>query len=165
MTRQLEETLNINSRFGNEDEVVSNIQNDVIEIKSKLSSAEKIDFALTSVTGLDEHDHEMDSIASKAMIAYQDAINFGMSCTEQNAGKILDSAASLLKTALEAKDAKVTKKLKMIELMIKKHKLEQDSKSGGNEDAGPGEGFDRNDIIRMIRAQAAVDVKPNGNGK
>jgi len=165
MTRRLEETLNINSRFGSlEDPNLDEIQNDVIEIKSQLTSAEKIDYALTSVTGLDEHDHEMDAIALKALTAYQDIMNFGMSCTEQNAGKILDSAAQMLKTALEAKDAKVNKKLKMIDLMIKKHKIEQDSPTAEG-DTSSGIGLDRNDVIKMIRQQAALDVKPTQNGK
>ena len=54
----------------------------------------------------------------------------------------------MLKTALEAKNAKADKKLRMIELQLKKLRAEQtdpdmESKSKGGE-------FDRNELLKFI---------------
>jgi len=53
----------------------------------------------------------------------------------------------MLKTALEARDAKVNRKLKQIDLMIKKQKLDHDM---GDVQTGTGEDFDRNELIKMF---------------
>ena len=61
----------------------------------------------------------------------------------------------MLKNAIDAKSAKIDKKLKMIELQLKKQKLDQDA--NGSEDTGisiPGDGFivtDRNSLLEKIK--------------
>jgi hypothetical protein len=59
----------------------------------------------------------------------------------------------LLKTSLDAKTAKLDKKLKMIELQLKKQKMDQDS--GPSEDGMiSGEGYvvtDRNSLLERLK--------------
>ena len=62
-------------------------------------------------------------------------------------------AGTMLKNAIDAKSAKLDKKLKMIELQLKKQKLDQET----NEDTGvniPGDGFivtDRNSLLEKLK--------------
>lgn len=122
------------------------LANEVTEIVKSLNTTEKIDYALTTVTGLSEHDMEMDEVAAEAMKSYQRMMDMGMNCTEAHAGKIFEAANSMLRVALEAKDAKTNRKLKMIDLQLKKAKLEDSAQ----ENAG-GLGYDRNDLLKAIQ--------------
>ena len=59
----------------------------------------------------------------------------------------------MLKTSLEAKAAKLDKKLKMIDLQLKKQKLDQDTVTEG-EDVIHGEGTlvtDRNSLLERLK--------------
>ena len=122
------------------------------EIYSSLTTAEKIDYALPTVTGLDSHDTDMDDIARKAVDTFNDLISLGGNVPDMHAGKIYEVAGQMLKTALEAKNAKADKKLKMIELQLKKVRAEQidlDQGNGDRKHAGGGE-FDRNELLKYI---------------
>ena len=59
----------------------------------------------------------------------------------------------MLKTSLDAKVAKMDKKLKMIELQLKKEKLDKES-NGFDGDVVNGEGFvvtDRNSLLEKLK--------------
>jgi len=122
------------------------------EIYSSLTTAEKVDFALPTVVGLDMHDSEMDSIAAKAVKTFEDLIVLGGNVPDLHAGKIYEVAGQMLKTALEAKNAKAERKLKMIDLQLKKVRAEQvdlDQGNGERRHANGGE-FDRNELLKYI---------------
>ena len=122
------------------------------EIYSSLTTAEKVDYALPTVVGLETDDSEMDSIASKAVKTFEDLIALGGNVPDMHAGKIYEVAGQMLKTALDAKNAKAERKLKMIELQLKKVRAEQIDLEQGNGDrknAGGGE-FDRNELLKYI---------------
>lgn len=122
------------------------------EIYSALTTAERVDLALPTVTGLDMHDSEMDSIAAKAVKTFEDLIMLGGNVPDLHAGKIYEVAGQMLKTALEAKNAKAERKLKMIDLQLKKVRAEQidlDQGNGERKNAGGGE-FDRNELLKYI---------------
>jgi agmatine/peptidylarginine deiminase len=60
----------------------------------------------------------------------------------------------MLKNAIDAKAAKIDKKLKMIELQLKKQKLDNDSIQEDNSVSIPGDGFivaDRNSLLEKLR--------------
>jgi hypothetical protein len=122
------------------------------QIYSSLTTAEKVDAALPPVIGLDSHDIEMDDISSKAIRTFTDLIALGGNVPDMHAGKIYEVAGQMLKTALDAKNAKADKKLKMIELQLKKVRAEQIDLDQGNGDrklANGGE-FDRNELLKYI---------------
>ena len=125
---------------------------DAKEIYSSLSTAEKVDFALPTVVGLDAHDDDMDSIAAKAVRTFEDLISLGSNVPDMHAGKIYEVAGQMLKTALEAKNAKADKKLRMIELQLKKVRAEQIDLDQGNGERRSASGveFDRNDLLKHI---------------
>ena len=125
---------------------------EAVEIKSSLTTADKVDHALPVVIGLDMHDSEVDTIALKALKTFDDLIDLGGNVPDMHAGKIYEVAGQMLKTALEARNAKADKKLKMIELQLKKVRAEQIDLDQGNGDrkmANGGE-FDRNELLKYI---------------
>ena len=77
-----------------------------------------------------------------------------MNVEARYSGRVFEVAASMLKNAIDAKAAKVDKKLKMIELQLKKQKLDQDvnpEESGVNLQ---GEGViitDRNSLLEKLK--------------
>lgn len=116
---------------------------------------DKISAALPQVKGLgDLSDKEFDDLASRATNAYDDLMSLGMNVEARYSGRIFEVAGTMLKNAIDAKAAKVDKKLKMIELQLKKAKLDQESVS---EDAGvdlKGDGYiiaDRNSLIEKLK--------------
>jgi len=125
----------------------------VEDVQRALTNAEKIDQALASVKGLDDHDDEMDDIAQQAIDSYQQLMNLGMNVSDREAGSIFDSASKMLKTALEARDSKVTTKLRQIDLMIKKERL--DKSSSGRSSSGQGT-LDRNELLKIINTKGST---------
>ena len=121
-----------------------------------ISEFDKISAALPAVKGLgDATDAEFDALAQRATDAYDDLVDLGMNVEARYSSRIFEVAASMLKNAIDAKAQKVDKKLKMIELQLKKQKLDQDA--AGGDDPGinlNGEGFivaDRNSLIEQLK--------------
>ena len=125
---------------------------DIEDVQTALSNAEKIDHALQNVKGLEEHDVEMDDIAQQAVDSYQQLMNLGMNVGDREAGSIFDSAAKMLKTALEAKDSKIDSKLKQIDLMIKKGRLDNNAQSSSTSGTN-GAVVDRNELLKIINTK------------
>ena len=158
MTRKMEEFFNLppSDEPEVEDELPPKSREELMvdarELYSAITTAEKVDFALPTVVGLDAHDNEMDSIAAKAVKTFEDLIALGGNVPDLHAGKIYEVAGQMLKTAMEAKNAKADKKLKMIELQLKKVRAEQidiDQGNGNRANNGGGE-FDRNELLKYI---------------
>ena len=165
MTKKLEDFFNLPTSHHGEEEVVivrskEEIMIEAMQISSALTTAEKVDFALPPVVGLDAHDSEMDSIHKKAIDTFNDLISLGGNVPDMHAGKIYEVAGQMLKTALDAKNSKADKKLKMIELQLKKIRAEQiDFDLGQGPATGTGGGeFDRNELLKYI-----VSSKKSGN--
>jgi hypothetical protein len=120
-------------------------------ICSSMSTAEKVDFALPTVVGLEAHDNDMEDIAKKAISTFNDLIALGGNVPDMHAGKIYEVAGQMLKTALDAKNAKADRKLKMIELQLKKVRSEQiDAEQGNGSRQSMGGEFDRNELLKYI---------------
>ena len=157
MTKKLEEEFNLPPIEEVEEDIapkqtaVAEII-DVADVEKALTTAEKIDNALRNVKGLDEHDTNMDDIAQQAVDSYEQLMNLGMNVSDRDAGSIFDSAAKMLKTALDAKDSKINSKLKQIDMMIKKARL--DTNTGSNDDSsGPQAALDRNELLKIINTK------------
>ena len=116
---------------------------------------DKISAALPQVKGLgDISDSEFDALAQRATDAYDDLMDLGMNVEARYSGRVFEVAASMLKNAIDAKSAKIDKKLKMIELQLKKQKLDTDTHPEDNGVNISGEGFivtDRNSLIEKLK--------------
>jgi hypothetical protein len=73
------------------------------------------------------------------------------------ASEIFNSASSMLGHAITAKTAKMNKKLKMIELQLKKaaldHKMTEKTEEIENTPLGEGQVLDRNELLRILSAK------------
>jgi hypothetical protein len=162
MTKKLEELLNLpeSKDIAKKDKNKTETE----EARSKMpadnffrdiAEFDKIATALPSVKGLgDASDAEFDSLAQRATDAYDDLMDLGMNVEARYSSRIFEVAQSALKNAIDAKSAKIDKKLKMIELQIKKAKLDQDSKPQGEDNMVAGEGMlitDRNSLLEKLK--------------
>lgn len=120
---------------------------------------DKIDSALPAVRGLDASDQEMDELATLAVNGYKDLTDLGMQVDSRFASEIFSVASNMLGHAITAKTAKLDKKLKMIDLQLKKARLDQQAAAAaakeGDEDVIPtaqGMVLSRNDLLERIIA-------------
>ena len=126
----------------------------VDETMRDIADLDKIEAALPQVKGLGElADNELNEVANKAMQAYEDLMDLGMNVESRYSGRVFEVAGTMLKTNLDAKVAKLDKKLKMVELQLKKEKSDRDA--GQNTDGfTSGEGFvvtDRNSLLERLK--------------
>ena len=119
-----------------------------------IAEMDKITSALPAVKGLGEMaDTELNEVASKAMDAYDDLMDLGMNVESRYSGRVFEVAGGMLKTSLDAKVAKIDKKLKMVELQLRKEKQDKDGKIDGDSIV-QGEGYivtDRNSLLEKLK--------------
>lgn len=119
-----------------------------------LKNIDKIETALPAVKGLEASDQEMDELGQLAKDSYKDLMDLGMNVDSRFASEIFGVASNMLNHAISAKTAKINKKLKMIDLQLKKaaqdHKKLTDN--AGNEPMEQGQGFvlDRNEMLKEL---------------
>lgn len=120
-----------------------------------MSEFDKIAAALPAVKGLgDASDAEFDALAQRATDAYDDLMDLGMNVEARYSGRIFEVAGGMLKNAIDAKAAKIDKKLKMIELQLKKQKMDQDAGAGDQGVDVTGTGVivsDRNSLLEKLK--------------
>ena len=148
MTKRLEEEFNLPPMDDVEPMSKEQAQTQIQTVEDALSVSEKINMALAEVRGMEAHDSEMDDIAQQAVESYEQLMSLGMNMTDMAAGPVFNNAANMLKIALEAKDSKTTRKLKQIDLMLKKARLDQ--QGGKTEDVGNITALDRNELLKML---------------
>jgi hypothetical protein len=107
---------------------VEETEKQIVQYKHNLSIAERADAALPMVTGMEQLDKEMDDYATKAMQTFEDLCDLGKNVEDRHAAPIFDSASKMLGAALQAKQAKMDKKLKMIELQMRQRRIDQEEK-------------------------------------
>lgn len=156
MTKKLEDLLNLPP---SESEVIDATPVDipaqpVIDLEEKLEQFDKIAAALPRVKGLgDISDAELDALANKAEKAYDDLMDLGMNVEARYGARMFEVAAQMMNAAITAKTNKIDKKLKMVDLQLKK--LAIDKKSGENTgETVQGEGYiltDRNSILEKLK--------------
>lgn len=121
-----------------------------------MAEFDKIAAALPQVKGLGEKaDTELEDIADRALQSYEDLMDLGMNVESRYSGRVFEVAGSMLKTSLDAKVAKMDKKLKMIELQLKKEKQDKDNGDTGEMITGQGAIVtDRNSLIAKLKGMS-----------
>ena len=121
-----------------------------------MAEFDKIAAALPQVKGLGEKaDTELEDIADRALQSYEDLMDLGMNVESRYSGRVFEVAGSMLKTSLDAKVAKMDKKLKMIELQLKKEKQDKDNSDSGEMITGQGAIVtDRNSLIAKLKGMS-----------
>jgi hypothetical protein len=165
MTKKLERLFGFDQLADSEDiPVVTNMSMEetrtaIVNIDDTI---DKIDEALPAIRDLMASDRELDDIADLAKQSYQDLSDLGMNVDSRYSAELFAVAGTMLGHALTAKTTKLNKKLKMIDLQLRKLKLDQDAaKRTGNLDNLPtaqGQVLTRNDLLdRLIGDRAQKD--------
>ena len=122
-------------------------------LQKSYAEFDKIAASLPQVKGLgDMSDLEMDKLAVEAEESYKNLMDLGMNVDSRYSGRIFEVASNFLKNAIDAKSSKIDKKLKMVDLQLKKLKLDKE----GNKDGSPieeSDGFvisDRNELMKKL---------------
>ena len=156
MTKKLQELFELPE--SNDRGLTIPLPENIEEITTDTADAlDKIEAALPQVKGLEASDTEMDELAILATNSYKDLMDLGMQVDSRFASEIFNSASSFLGHAITSKTAKINKKLKMLDLQLKKAQLDQ-KLAGKAEEAeatplGEGKSLDRNELLKMLAAK------------
>ena len=156
MTKKLEELFNLES----EESVIAEKKSveipkheEVRSLDDSYRAVQEITRGLPQIKELDNlDDRELDDLAKKAEDAYDDLMDLGMNVEVRYSGRIFEVAASMMGNAITAKTAKIDKKLKAIDLQLKKYKIDKDSNEDPN-DVLNGVGYvitDRNELLKKL---------------
>jgi len=175
MTKKLEDILNlpnVKEAFKKVDQEekskqINSVQKNVDpktakNLEKTYAEFDKIAASLPQVKGLGElSDLELDKLAVEAEESYKTLMDLGMNVDSRYSGRIFEVASTMLRNAIDAKGSKIDKKLKMVELQLKKLKIDKT----GKDDLGPieeSDGFvisDRNELMKKLLKTS--DTKAN----
>jgi len=158
MTRKLESLFDLPPSAAEDDTAVPSIETSRLALAELDDNIDKINTALPAVRGLESSDKEMDDLAALAQDSYKDLMDLGMQVDSRFASEIFSVASNMLGHAITAKTAKLDKKLKIIDLQLKKMRLDQNVKSeepaGGAMQTAQGMVLSRNDLLeRLLRGK------------
>ena len=165
MTKKLEELFDLPPSDAEIDAAIPQLPTHRETLQALDDAIDKIDTALPAVKGLDASDQEMDELSDLAKASYKDLIDLGMQVDSRFAAEIFSVASNMLGHAITAKTAKLDKKLKTIDLQLKKMRLDQqqqiiDAKESDNTPAaqvGQGVILSRNDLLDRIIGKGQND--------
>jgi hypothetical protein len=156
MTKKLEELFNLPSAEPEAVEVPvveKPTHEQVNTLDKSYEAVAEITRGLPQIRELDElNDSELDTLATKAEEAYDSLMDLGMNVEVRYAGRIFEVASSMMGNAIAAKTAKIDKKLKAVDLQLKKLKIDNDSGADPN-DVINGQGYvitDRNELLKKL---------------
>lgn len=145
-----------------DDEPAPNFEEQRSAIQAIDTAIDKIDAALPTVRDLEAADTEMDELATLARDKFDDLMDLGMNVEPRYAGVIFQTAGVLLGHAITAKQAKLDKKLRMVDLQLKKARLDQTAAKNGEAPAavdGQGIVLDRNALLAQILGNSTDSQK------
>jgi hypothetical protein len=149
MTRKLEELFDLPNSAPEITEESVPSESPVISPET-LHSIDKIEAALPLVRGLEASDTEMDDLATRAVESYDNLMDLGMNVDSRYASEILAVASQMLGHAITAKTAKMNKKLKMIDLQLKKMGLDRRHADTAMPTTATGHVLDRNELLQRL---------------
>jgi hypothetical protein len=148
MTRRLEEL------FDFEPQDPASVCTDAPPTRTQLAeidaTIDKIDAALPMVRDLETGDKELDDLAAKAQETFDNLMDLGFNVDSRYSAEIFAVAGAMLGHALTAKTAKLNKKLKMVDLQLKKMKQDQDRGTDEPMTTAHGQVLSRNDLLERL---------------
>jgi len=147
--KQLEEEFNLGSLESD----LNDADNNFDEITDALANAKYLDKNFKKMDHFSVHDQEMDELAKLAVESHKELQELGMNVEIRHAGEIFSSSSQMLKIAVDAKNLKVEKKLKLLKLQLDKLKIDNMTKN--NEDDvidGNAMMLDRNQLLNQLKS-------------
>jgi hypothetical protein len=156
MTKKLEELFNLEDTAAEVDEAVAvpaPTHEEVRSLEDASRAVAEITRGLPQIKELDELDDKaLDDLSKKAEDAYDDLMDLGLNVEVRYASRIFEVASSMMSNAITAKTAKIDKRLKAVDLQLKKLKIDNDSGADPG-DVLNGNGYvitDRNELLRKL---------------
>ena len=156
--RKLEELFDLppSGQTVEETATVEQTQSAITDIDNTI---DKIDAALPAVRNLDASDEEMDALATKATDTFDNLMDLGFNVDSRYSAEIFAVASTMLGHALTAKTAKLNKKLKMIDLQLKKAKMDQGREEETPVETAHGQILSRNDLLERLIGNRDQKIK------
>ena len=164
MTKRLEELFQFD-KLENQDDTINSTAQTVEETKQAIieidATIDKIDAALPAVRDLESSDKELDELAELATESFNSLSDLGFNVDSRYAAELFAVAGTMLGHALTAKTTKLQKKLKVLDLQMKKLKLDQDAAKNAGEDptveTAHGQVLSRNDLLERLISSRPKD--------
>ena len=121
------------------------------DVSEALEHAGDLEKQFSKMNHFDEHDSEMDELANLAISAHKDLQDLGMNVEIRHAGEIFSSSSAMLKIAVDAKNLKVEKKLKLLKLQLDKMKIDLTFKGDDRTVDGQAVKLDRNELLKQLK--------------
>jgi hypothetical protein len=156
MTKKLEELFDLESQAEPIPEPVP-VHEEINSLEDQYQAVQKIVQTLPQIQELENLDEqELDNLAKKAEQAYDDLMDLGMNVEVRYSGRIFEVASSMMGNAITAKSNKIEKKLKAVDLQLKKLKIDNDAGvDPGNVINGQGYVItDRNELLKKLSGKA-----------
>ena len=156
--RKLEELFDLptSGQTAEETATVEQTQSAITDIDNTI---DKIDAALPAVRNLDASDEEMDALATKATDTFDNLMDLGFNVDSRYSAEIFAVASQMLGHAITAKTAKLNKKLKMIDLQLKKAKMDQSREEETPVETAHGQILSRNDLLERLIGNRDQKIK------
>ena len=164
MTKRLEELFQFD-KLENQDDTTNSTTQTTEETKQAIieidATIDKIDAALPAVRDLESSDKELDELAELATESFNSLSDLGFNVDSRYAAELFAVAGTMLGHALTAKTTKLQKKLKVLDLQMKKLKLDQDAEKNAGEDpameTAHGQVLSRNDLLERLISSRPKD--------
>jgi hypothetical protein len=160
MTKKLEELFNLDDTASEPTIEVTEepVQKDEVRsLERSYKEIEKMAVSLPRIEDLENlEEQDLDNLAKKAEQAYDDLMDLGMNVEVRYSGRIFEVAGGMLKNAIDAKAAKIDKKLKAVDLKLKKLKIDRDAGDEDPNNVMNGQGYiitDRNELLKKLRGE------------
>jgi hypothetical protein len=125
---------------------------DTTDLDQALSHADKLTDQIKNLDPEHTHDAEMDEISHLAVEYGKTLHDLGMSVDVKNAGEIFTASSNMLKVALDARNSKMERRLKMLKLELDRIKLERTHPEHNHtQEAENVTVLDRNTLLAQIR--------------
>lgn len=162
INRNLEELFDIaTSNSLDSNDLAQPVLENLPSLPDTMQALAKIESSLPAVRGLEASDTEIDDLAKKATESFDDLMSLGMQVDSRYASEIFAVAGTMLGHAITAKTAKINKKLKMIDLQLKKAKLDKDHAAEPEVPTAEGRVLSRNDLLNALSGRDNENSKPD----
>jgi hypothetical protein len=156
MTKKLEELFDLQSQPELAPQPVP-VHEEITSLDDQYQAVQKIVQTLPQIQELENLDEqELDNLAKKAEKAYDELMDLGMNVEVRYSGRIFEVASSMMGNAITAKSNKIEKKLKAVDLQLKKLKIDNDAGVDPNNVIN-GQGYvitDRNELLKKLSGKA-----------
>ena len=145
--KMLEETFDLPSMDEAADAEVPALE----DVAAALEQAKDLEKQFKKMDHYDQHDEEMDELATMAIDAHKNLQDLGMNVEIRHAGEIFSSSSQMLKIAVDARNSKVDKKLRLLKLQLDKMKIDMVANKDGGTVQGTAVKLDRNELLKQLK--------------